>query len=93
MAFKAKKSKAVEGSNPASWSVAQFSSFYTQNRSELIAHANRVVKDVAQSAPSAKTISVTDYAEHMALSVAQLETVTLMLAVLDQTDGGPVPTE
>jgi RNA polymerase sigma factor (sigma-70 family) len=45
MAFKAKASKAVEGSNPASWSVAQFSSFYTQNRSELIAHANRIVKD------------------------------------------------
>jgi len=48
MAFKAKSPKspkAVEGSNPASWSVAQFSSFYTQNRSELIAHANRIVKD------------------------------------------------
>ena len=40
-----------------------------------------------------KSISVDEYADHMALSVAQLETVTLMLAVLDQTDGGPVPTE
>jgi RNA polymerase sigma factor (sigma-70 family) len=49
MAFKAKKSKAVEGSNPALWSVAQFSSFYTQNRSELIAHANRIVKDKAKA--------------------------------------------
>jgi RNA polymerase sigma factor (sigma-70 family) len=49
MAFKANKSKAVEGSNPASWSVAQFSSFYTQNRSELIAHANRIVKDKAKA--------------------------------------------
>jgi len=49
MAFKAKKSKAVEGSNPALWSVAQFSSFYTQNRSELIAHANRIVKDRAKA--------------------------------------------
>jgi RNA polymerase sigma factor (sigma-70 family) len=49
MAFKAKASKAVEGSNPASWSVAQFSSFYTQNRSELIAHANRIVKDKAKA--------------------------------------------
>jgi RNA polymerase sigma factor (sigma-70 family) len=45
MAFKAKKSKAVESSTPASWSVAQFSSFYTKNRSELIAHASRIVKD------------------------------------------------
>jgi len=49
MAFKAKKSKAVESSAPASWSVAQFSSFYTQNRSELIAHANRIVKDKAKA--------------------------------------------
>ena len=49
MAFKAKKSKAVESSTPASWSVAQFSSFYTQNRSELIAHANRIVKDKSKA--------------------------------------------
>jgi len=49
MAFKAKASKVVEGSNPASWSVAQFSSFYTQNRAELIAHANRIVKDKAKA--------------------------------------------
>jgi RNA polymerase sigma factor (sigma-70 family) len=49
MAFKAKKSKVVEFSTPASWSVAQFSSFYTQNRSELIAHANRIVKDKAKA--------------------------------------------
>ena len=49
MAFKAKKSKAVESSTPASWSVAQFSSFYTQNRSELIAHANRIVKNKAKA--------------------------------------------
>ena len=49
MAFKAKKSKAVELSTPASWSVAQFSSFYTQNRTELIAHANRIVKDKAKA--------------------------------------------
>jgi len=45
MAFKAKKSKVVESSTPALWSVAQFSSFYTKNRAELIAHANRIVKD------------------------------------------------
>jgi RNA polymerase sigma factor (sigma-70 family) len=49
MAFKAKKSKAVGSSTPASWSVAQFSSFYTQNRSELITHANRIVKDRAKA--------------------------------------------
>jgi RNA polymerase sigma factor (sigma-70 family) len=49
MAFKAKTSKVVEGSNPALWSVAQFSSFYIQNRSELIAHANRIVKDKSRA--------------------------------------------
>jgi RNA polymerase sigma factor (sigma-70 family) len=48
---------------------------------------------VAKSAPTAETISVTDYADHMSLSLAQLETVTLMLQVLEQTDGGPTPTE
>jgi len=49
MAFKAKKSKLVSSVSPATWSVAQFSSFYTQNRSELIAHANRIVKDKAKA--------------------------------------------
>jgi len=47
--FKAKQSKAVGGISPASWSIAQFSSFYTLNRSELIAHANRIVKDKAKA--------------------------------------------
>jgi RNA polymerase sigma factor (sigma-70 family) len=49
MVFKAKKSQVVETSTPASWSVAQFSSFYTQNRSELIAHANRIVRDKSKA--------------------------------------------
>jgi hypothetical protein len=40
-----------------------------------------------------KSISVDEYADHMALSVAQLETVTLMLQVLDQTDGQNSPIE
>ena len=45
MAFKAKKSKPVGGLSPNSWSIAQFSSFYSENRYELIAHANRILKD------------------------------------------------
>jgi RNA polymerase sigma factor (sigma-70 family) len=49
MALKARKSKVIEVLTPDSWSVAQFSSFYTQNRSELIAHANRIVKDKAKA--------------------------------------------
>jgi hypothetical protein len=42
---------------------------------------------------AAEKISVAEYADHMSLSLAQLDTVTLMLQVLDQADGGPVPTE
>jgi RNA polymerase sigma factor (sigma-70 family) len=49
MVLRAKKVKAVEVNSPATWSVAQFSSFYIQNRSELIAHANRIVKDKAKA--------------------------------------------
>jgi RNA polymerase sigma factor (sigma-70 family) len=45
MAFNANKSKSANSVSPGNWSVAQFSSFYTQNRSEFIAHANRIVKD------------------------------------------------
>jgi hypothetical protein len=48
---------------------------------------------IAKPVAVAETISVDEYADHMALSLAQLETVTLMLAVLDQTDGGTTPTE
>jgi hypothetical protein len=32
-----------------------------------------------------KYINASDYADHVALSMAQLETVSLMLAILDQT--------
>jgi hypothetical protein len=47
----------------------------------------------AKPAPAAKTISADEYADHMELSLDQLATVTLMLQVLDQADGGPAPTE
>ena len=49
MAFKAKNSKAAKVLNPASWSIAQFSSFYSENRFELVAHANRIVRDKAKA--------------------------------------------
>ena len=49
MAITAKKNKAVEESTPASWSVAQLSNFYAQNRTELVSHANRIVKDRARA--------------------------------------------
>ena len=40
-----------------------------------------------------KTISAGEYSDHIQLSMNQLETVTLMLAVLEQADGEPTPTE
>ena len=49
MALRAKASKVVEDSTPATWSVVQFSSFYAQNRSELVNHANRILKDRAKA--------------------------------------------
>jgi RNA polymerase sigma factor (sigma-70 family) len=47
----------------------------------------------AKPAAAAQTISVDEYADNMALSLAQLETVTLMLQVLDQPNGGSAPRE
>jgi DNA-binding CsgD family transcriptional regulator/uncharacterized protein (UPF0333 family) len=39
------------------------------------------------------SISISEYTDHMELSLNQLETVALMLQVLEQADGGPAPTE
>jgi len=49
LALKVKRSHKVSSISPATWSVAQFSSFYTKNRYELIAHANRIIKDMARA--------------------------------------------
>ena len=50
-----------------------------------------VVKPVAPVISN--SISAEEYSDHMQLSMNQLETVTLMLQVLDQADGGPAPTK
>jgi RNA polymerase sigma factor (sigma-70 family) len=44
-----KKSNPFKGASPNLWNVSQLSSFYTQNRSELIAHANRIVKNKSKA--------------------------------------------
>ena len=80
MALKAKNSKAVDSPTPASWSVAQFSSFYTQNRSELIAHANRIVKDMAK----AEEITQEALVKFM-LAAPELESDTHALSYLHRT--------
>jgi len=56
-----------------------------------------VTSEITSSELSAKSeiklISAQDYADHMQLALNQLETVTLMLQVLEQADGGSSPTE
>jgi RNA polymerase sigma factor (sigma-70 family) len=49
MVLKNKKSKPVSSDSPAAWSLSQLTTFYTQNRSELINHANRILKDKAKA--------------------------------------------
>lgn len=49
MALRAKANRAVEVSTPASWSLTHLSSFYGQNRTELVNHANRILKDRAKA--------------------------------------------
>jgi hypothetical protein len=46
-----------------------------------------VVAPAATTPSSNKTITEGQYADHMSLSLAQLETVTLMLQTLDQVNG------
>ena len=46
-----------------------------------------VVATPATTPSPNKTITANQYADHMSLSLAQLETVTLMLQTLDQADG------
>jgi hypothetical protein len=76
------------------FSQLELRSFAAINQDMAIIEAPVVpTTTIAKPAPAVKTISVDEYADQMALSLAQLETVTLMLAVLDQTDGGPAPTE
>jgi predicted transcriptional regulator len=79
-----------ESNTSITTSLSQFSNDQDMTIVEVpVAPATTATK----SAPAAKTISVAEYADQMSLSLAQLETVTLMLQVLEQTDGGPAPTE
>ncbi len=67
------------------------SSSQLSNNQDLPAITTPVTPEspVAKAATtSANTITSTEYADHMQLSLAQLETVTLMLQALEQADGG-----
>jgi len=41
--------KSVAHTAPIAWSVAELGAFYTEHRSELLTHANRVLKDMAKA--------------------------------------------
>jgi RNA polymerase sigma factor (sigma-70 family) len=73
-----KKSAASAG--PRVWTVAEFSAFYTEHRSELLAHANRVLKD------SAKAEEITqDALVKFLLAAPELESKEHALSYLHRT--------
>ena len=81
--------------NEPNTSITTSSSQLSNNQDlpEVSAPATPTTTPIAKPVAAVKTISATEFADNMSLSLAQLETVTLMLQVLDQTDGGPAPTE
>jgi len=81
MALKVKITKvAGDSSTPSTWSVAQFTSFYTQNRAELIAHAYRILKDK----PRADEITQEALVKFM-LAAPELESDAHALSYLHRT--------
>ena len=76
MAFK----KSAASAGPRVWTVAEFSAFYTEHRSELLAHANRVLKD------SAKAEEITqDALVKFLLAAPELESKEHALSYLHRT--------
>ncbi len=76
MAFK----KSAASAGPRVWTVAEFSAFYTEHRSELLAHTNRVLKD------SAKAEEVTqDALIKFMLAAPELESKEHALSYLHRT--------
>ena len=82
MAFRA-RSKNITGAeinSPNLWSVSQFSDFYIKNRSELIAHANRILKDRSKSEEVTQEALV-----KFMLAAPELESVEHALSYLHRT--------
>jgi hypothetical protein len=65
------------------------------NIQDLPAVVSQEIPDVPAANPVVYTSSITasEYADHIQLSLAQLETVTLMIQVLDQANDGSTPSE
>ena len=76
MAFK----KSAASAGPRVWTVAELGAFYTEHRSELLAHANRVLKD------SAKAEEITqDALIKFMLAAPELESTDHALSYLHRT--------
>ena len=76
MAFK----KSANSEGPKVWSVAELGAFYTENRAELLTHANRVLKD------SAKAEEITqDALIKFMLAAPELESKEHAIAYLHRT--------
>ena len=72
--------KKAQGQGPRVWTVAELGAFYTEHRSELLAHANRVLKD------SAKAEEITqDALIKFMLAAPELESTDHALSYLHRT--------
>ena len=72
--------KKAQAQGPRVWTVAELGAFYTENRSELLAHANRVLKD------SAKAEEITqDALIKFMLAAPELESTDHALSYLHRT--------
>jgi RNA polymerase sigma factor (sigma-70 family) len=72
--------KSANSAGPRVWSVAELGAFYTENRAELLAHANRVLKD------SAKAEEITqDALIKFMLAAPELETKEHAIGYLHRT--------
>lgn len=72
--------KSVVAAGPKIWTVAELGAFYTEHRSELLAHANRVLKD------SAKAEEITqDALIKFILAAPELESTDHALSYLHRT--------
>ena len=82
MAFRARSKNIIgaEINSPNLWSVSQFSDFYIKNRSELIAHANRILKDRSKSEEVTQEALV-----KFMLAAPELESVEHALSYLHRT--------
>jgi len=81
--------------NESNTSITTTSSQLSDNQDlpVVVAPTTPEVFDVKPVIVDSRNITAVEYTDHMNLSLAQLETVALMLQVLEQSDGGSAPIE